>query len=122
MIPLRVRPAAAIGILPAVLVAVLSAWRPAPLFPLEQAAYDAVLGSTPTRPPSDRVVIVDVDERSLATIGQWPWRRDRIAHLVSRAREAGAAVVALDIVFADFQQGIPLADWAGGCSSPSARQ
>jgi adenylate cyclase len=45
------------------------------------------------------VVIVDIDERSLARYGQWPWRRDVIARLVARLRDAGASVVALDIIF-----------------------
>ena len=48
-----------------------------------------------------RIAIVDVDERSLAAIGQWPWRRDLIAQLVTRVRELGAAVVALDVIFAE---------------------
>ena len=48
--------------------------------------------SAPTRPPSDRIVIVDVDERSLATVGQWPWRRDVIGRLISSLRDLGAAV------------------------------
>jgi adenylate cyclase len=53
------------------------------------------------RSQSGRVVIVDVDERSLSTIGQWPWRRDLIGDLIGRLRDAGAATVALDIIFAE---------------------
>ncbi|PYR36129.1 MAG: hypothetical protein DMF90_11240 [Acidobacteria bacterium] len=44
-------------------------------------------------------VIVDVDERSLASVGQWPWRRDVMGQLIDRLRMAGAAVVALDVMF-----------------------
>ena len=51
-----------------------------------------MLRAAGTSPPSDRIMIVDVDERSLSTIGQWPWRRDLIAALIERLREAGAAV------------------------------
>jgi adenylate cyclase len=54
-----------------------------------------------TREPGGKVVIVDVDERSLATIGQWPWRRDLIGQLISNLRDLGASVVALDMVFAE---------------------
>ena len=36
-------------------------------------------------------MIVDVDERSLSAIGQWPWRRDVIARLVARMRDLGAS-------------------------------
>ena len=46
-------------------------------------------------------MIIDVDERSLSTIGQWPWRRDRIGELIARLRQMGAATVALDMVFAE---------------------
>ena len=48
-----------------------------------------------------RIAIVDIDDLSLSTIGQWPWRRDRIAQLIARLREQGAAVIALDVVFAE---------------------
>src|SRR5215831_7102624 len=45
------------------------------------------------------VVIVDIDEKSLNTIGQWPWPRTRIADLISRLTEMGAVVIAFDVVF-----------------------
>jgi adenylate cyclase len=47
------------------------------------------------------VRIVDIDEASLARLGQWPWPRTRIAEMVQRLRDAGAAVVAFDVVFAE---------------------
>jgi adenylate cyclase len=56
---------------------------------------------TPTTQPSGKVVIVDVDEKSLGSIGQWPWRRDVISRLIDNLRDHGAAVVALDIMFAE---------------------
>ena len=79
----------------------LSLYRPAVFAGLEYGVYDRLLRSLPSRPPSDRIVIVDVDERSLASVGQWPWRRDVIGKLVDQLRELGAAAVALDIVFAE---------------------
>lgn len=80
---------------------VLAVFPPALFARLDNAAYDILLRSISTRPPSGRVVIVDVDERSLTTIGQWPWRRDRIGDLIDHLRNLGAAVVALDMVFAE---------------------
>jgi CHASE2 domain-containing sensor protein len=53
------------------------------------------------RSPSGRVVIVDVDERSLSALGQWPWRRDVVGQLMARLQGLGASVVALDIIFAE---------------------
>jgi CHASE2 domain-containing sensor protein len=89
------------GVVPALVVACLSMTRPAMLTGLQFAAYDTVLRATPTTPPDGRVVIVDVDEKSLSTIGQWPWRRDLMARLVAALRDRGAAAVALDIIFAE---------------------
>ncbi len=51
--------------------------------------------------PDAPVRIVDIDEDSLQHIGQWPWPRDRIAQAIDRLRELGAAVVTLDIIFAE---------------------
>ena len=79
----------------------LAVFAPTNLQRLDNAAYDVLLRSAPTRPPSGRVVIVDVDERSLSTVGQWPWRRDLIGDLIARLRELGAATIALDMVFAE---------------------
>ena len=90
-----------VSLAPVVAIALLSLYRPATLSHLEHASIDTVVRAAPLRVPDSRVVIVDVDERSIAEIGQWPWRRDRIAALVTRLRDLGAAVVALDIVFAE---------------------
>ena len=81
--------------------AVFAIFPPAFHARLENAAYDILLRSIPTQPPGNRVVIIDVDERSLAEIGQWPWRRDLIGKLIARLREMGAATIALDMVFAE---------------------
>ena len=87
------------GLLPTLAAAVLSLTRPAALANLEYAVYDRLVRWTPTRQPSGKIVIVDVDEKSLTSIGQWPWRRDVISRLIDSLRDRGAAVVALDIMF-----------------------
>jgi CHASE2 domain-containing sensor protein len=89
------------GLLPTIVVALLSLYRPHFLANLEYSVYDVLLRSAPTQSPDSRVVIVDVDERSLSAIGQWPWRRDIIGDLVARLRDLGASTVALDIIFAE---------------------
>jgi adenylate cyclase len=89
------------GLIPTLVAAVLSLYRPAFLRNWEYGTYDVLLRATPTRPPGGQIVIVDIDDRSLTTIGQWPWRRDVIGQLVARLRELGAATVALDIIFAE---------------------
>ncbi|MCK5275008.1 MAG: adenylate/guanylate cyclase domain-containing protein [Alphaproteobacteria bacterium] len=44
---------------------------------------------------------IDLDDESLARLGQWPWPRTRVAALVDRLKQAGAAAIALDIVFSE---------------------
>ena len=89
------------GVCAVIVTGVFAVFPPALLGRLDNAAYDVLLRSTRPRPPGGRVVIIDVDERSLSTIGQWPWRRDLIGGLIARLREMGAATVALDMVFAE---------------------
>ena len=43
--------------------------------------------------PDPRIVIVDIDEKSLLELGRWPWSRSTIAALVDRVFEACAAVM-----------------------------
>jgi adenylate cyclase len=63
-------------------------------FDLYQRVVPREAGSIPIR-------IVDIDEDSLKKYGQWPWPRSLDAQLIDKLREAGAAVVAFDIVFAE---------------------
>ncbi len=56
---------------------------------------------------SGQVVIVDIDDASLARLGQWPWPRNIIARLVSRIHGAGARVVGIDSVFAEPDRSAP---------------
>ena len=89
------------GMLPTIAVALLSLYRPAFFRNWEFGAYDTVLRATPTRQPAGRIVIVDIDDRSLTIVGQWPWRRDVIGQLLTRLRDLGATTIALDIMFAE---------------------
>ena len=45
------------------------------------------------------VRIVDIDEASLAQLGQWPWQRQHLAKLVQELSDLGAAAIVFDIVF-----------------------
>ena len=51
--------------------------------------------------PSSKVVIVDIDEKSLRELGQWPWERDKIATILQKITNKGALAIGLDIVFAE---------------------
>jgi adenylate cyclase len=77
----------------------------APLERLEALAYDLRLNLTlATRGIDPRVVIVDINEKSLEEMGQWPWPRDRIATLVDKLFAQGAVVVGFDIVFPEAER------------------
>jgi len=79
----------------------LSILRPGPIAQLDLRAYDELLRRTARPPPTGRVSIVAVDEKSIGEIGQWPWRRDVVAHLVEGLRELGARVIAFDIILSE---------------------
>jgi adenylate cyclase len=63
-------------------------------FDLYQRAAPRESGDVPIR-------IVGIDDNSLGKIGQWPWPRTVVAKLIGRLRDAGTAVVAFDIDFAE---------------------
>ncbi|MGB0683838.1 MAG: CHASE2 domain-containing protein [Magnetovibrionaceae bacterium] len=54
-------------------------------------------------PPAEQkpVTIIDLDEESLAEVGQWPWPRTVIAQMVQNLFQMGAGQVAFDVVFAE---------------------
>ncbi|HEY5995695.1 MAG TPA: CHASE2 domain-containing protein, partial [Candidatus Deferrimicrobiaceae bacterium] len=76
--------------------------RPPPLADFfEGKIYDSFLRSAHRAPAGGSVTIVDLDEASLAALGQWPWPRYRVARLLDRIRESGAAAIGIDTVFAE---------------------
>ena len=69
---------------------------------LDDIIYDARLRATMPQTIDERIVIVDIDEKSLAEIGRWPWSRNRLADLVDELFERQkVAVLGLDLVFAE---------------------
>ena len=51
--------------------------------------------------PNLPIRIVDIDEKSLSVIGQWPWPRTTVRDLLLELTSKGAAVVAFDVLFAE---------------------
>ncbi len=69
---------------------------------LDNLIYDARLRLTMPGTRDDRITIVDIDEKSLAQVGRWPWGRDRMTELVDRLFERdGVAMVGFDVVMAE---------------------
>jgi adenylate cyclase len=70
---------------------------------LDRYLYDTRMRLQLSR-PSSRVVIVDIDERSLAEQGRWPWSRAKLATLTDRiAGDGGARALGFDMVFGEPQ-------------------
>mgnify|MGYP000527461893 CR=1 FL=1 len=63
--------------------------------------FDQLQRAFPRAPMDLPVRVVDIDEASLARLGQWPWPRDRMAGLVDRLDAFGAAAIAFDAIFAE---------------------
>ncbi|MCK5437002.1 MAG: CHASE2 domain-containing protein [Desulfobulbaceae bacterium] len=78
----------------------IGVYRPAFLSSLDNKLYDVMHRSLDTH-TTPLPLIVDIDEKSLAQFGQWPWPRYRIAHLLEKLTDAGAAGIGLDIIFAE---------------------
>ena len=69
---------------------------------LDNIIYDARLRATMPQTIDERIVIVDIDEKSLAEVGRWPWSRNRLADLVNELFERQkTALLGFDLVFAE---------------------
>ena len=69
---------------------------------LDNIAYDLRLLLTMPETVDDRVVIVDIDEKSLTEQGRWPWPRNTVAKLLDQLFDRyGVKLVAFDVVFAE---------------------
>ena len=55
----------------------------------------------------DNIVIVDIDEKSILSLGQWPWERDKFAQILKNLTLSGAGIIGLDIVFAEADKTSP---------------
>lgn len=72
---------------------------------VEYLIYDSWLAATAPRGEDDRIVILDIDEKSLRQIGRWPWDRAVMAKLVQRLFDQDhIAALGFDVVFAEADQ------------------
>lgn len=69
---------------------------------LDAIIYDTKVRLTMPQTADNRVVILDIDEKSLGEIGRWPWGRDRVSQLVSKLFDQhGILLLGFDVVFAE---------------------
>ncbi|WP_375464063.1 CHASE2 domain-containing protein [uncultured Methylobacterium sp.] len=76
---------------------------PDPFERVRLAVFDTAQRAAPRlRVEADSPVrIIDIDDASLARLGQWPWPRSLLAGLVGTLQDMGAASIALDMVFSE---------------------
>lgn len=90
-----------IGLLMLAAFVALRSWDPAPLESFRLQVFDYYQLIKPRQPTSYPAMVVDIDDKSLSEIGQWPWPRDTIAKMVEQIAAQGAKAVAFDIIFAE---------------------
>lgn len=81
--------------------------KPTLLAALDNRMTDAMFRWRGAMPTTDKVVIVDLDEKSLRQVGQWPWSRDTVARLIRQIGAARPKAIGLDIVFAEADRTSP---------------
>lgn len=101
-------------------------WQDVPLVgQLRMNVFDTYQRIAPRDFQDAGVRIVDIDDKSLAELGQWPWPRTRLAELIYKLRVAGAAVVGFDIIFAEPDRTSParvVGDWPQDDNSAEIRK
>ncbi len=74
---------------------------PPPIEELRVRIFDTFQRFEPRVKTARPVAIVDIDEKSLAKLGQWPWPRTRIADMIAGLTRLGAVVIAFDVIFSE---------------------
>ena len=97
-------------------------WYPQAVDGVEERVGDAFWRLGATAEPERRVVLVDIDEKSLQAVGPWPWSRSTLAELSTRLTAAGARVQAYDINFSDPRPGDDALAAAWSRASPVVAQ
>ncbi|MDH6591960.1 adenylate cyclase [Variovorax sp. TBS-050B] len=94
-------------------------WHLNALDRLDRLIYDTRLRATMAGTFDPRIVIVDVDDASLARQGQWPWARDKLARLTTELTDRQqAAVVGFDVMFVEPDRSSGLDKLRGIASGP----
>lgn len=93
----------------------LRATDPYPVRVARETTFDSFQQILPRQAPADLPLrIIDVDEASLASIGQWPWSRRTMAEIATRLTKLGAAAVVFDLLFSEADRLSPSASAADG--------
>ncbi|BHH85168.1 CHASE2 domain-containing protein [Desulforhopalus sp. 52FAK] len=74
---------------------------------LDLLAVDFLLTNTAVQTPEKETTTITIDDNSLSQYGQWPWPRYRIAMLIEKLEQSGAATIAINILFPEPDQTSP---------------
>lgn len=85
----------------------LRVWNPYVLQEIRLRTFDLYQNLNPRTVAFRPVVIVDIDEESLSTYGQWPWPRTMIAGLITRLSDMKTVAIAFDVVFSEPDRASP---------------
>lgn len=72
-----------------------------------QLLFDQYQRRYPRIPATQPVTVVDIDEETLATVGQWPWPRNRLADLINAIAALKPLAIGLDIYMPEPDQTSP---------------
>lgn len=78
-----------------------------PILRLDNIVYDTWIKLAKKPDPHPALAIVDIDEKSLASHGQWPWPRTILAELVSKILDSGALAIGLDMLLSEPDRSSP---------------
>jgi adenylate cyclase len=96
-----------VGLLLLVELLALRVWDPSPIEALRHKSFDIYQILHPRAANDDLVSIIDIDERSLRALGQWPWPRTLMAEMVSKIAERGSSVIGFDVLFPEPDRSSP---------------
>ena len=67
---------------------------------LRLKAFDLLLQSE-TKQVSQDIGVITIDEKAIEKYGQWPWKRDILAEVIYKLREAEVGIIVLPILFSE---------------------
>lgn len=87
---------------------------PRPMEALQNAVFDQYNRLHPRKIENNPVFIIDIDEKSLELLGQFPWPRQIFSDIITSASASGAAAIGIDVMFAEPDRNSPsevLTNW-----------
>jgi CHASE2 domain-containing sensor protein/serine phosphatase RsbU (regulator of sigma subunit) len=96
-----------VGFLMLIAFALLSVFSPLSFNSVRLALFDQYQNLSPRTLQSDPVVVVTIDEETLAALGQWPWPRNYLALLIDSIAKAHPAAIGLDLILPEADRTSP---------------